>query len=346
MKLQKLIIMTKKIVYLFGAGASKNALPIVEEIPNRIDSLLILLNDVNYELSRTEKFENLQLNAPKVKYEYQRELINSLEWLKIESSRHSTVDTFAKKLTIKSDYKNLKKLKIALSVFFVFEQLKNKPDSRYDSFFASIHSSLYRFPKNIRILSWNYDSQFEISYSEYTEMKDLLHLQNSLPVRFKNGDSINSDGFCIYKLNGNLGFSTNNGWDQYHYASYTQAEINKEIVEQIVKQFTAATYFREITPNFSFAWEENKSNSSFFEQIQNEISDANILVIIGYSFPFFNRDIDRALINNMTQLEKVYFQSPEAENIVQRFEAVRADMSRIEKVLINDVKQFWLPNEL
>lgn len=338
--------MKKKIVYLFGAGASRNALPIVDEIPKRIDDLIILLKDDIFKLSEKELFDNLKVNAPKFKYEYQKELINSLEWLKIESSKHATVDTFAKKLTIKSDYVNLKKLKITLSVFFVFEQLKNKPDPRYDTFFASIHNSLYRFPENIRILSWNYDSQFEISYAEYSDQKDLSQLQSYIPIRFKNGEKNNANGFCIYKLNGNLGFSTDRGWNQFHYAGNTHAEINKDLIEQVVKQFTAATYFNEISPNFSFAWEGEHTDSNFFDLIQSEINDTNILVIIGYSFPFFNRDIDRLIVNNMSKLEKVYFQSPEAENIAQRFEAVRSDMNKIEKILINDVQQFWLPNEL
>ena len=45
-----------KIAYLFGVGASRNALPIVNEIPTRLKSLIDLLNSEELQLSQEEKF--------------------------------------------------------------------------------------------------------------------------------------------------------------------------------------------------------------------------------------------------------------------------------------------------
>ena len=90
---------------------------------------------------------------------YQKELINDLQWLLDISSKHASVDTFARKLSIIGDSKNLKKLKVVLSVFFTFEQIIKQPDERYDSFFASLYNENGELPENIRILSWNYDSK-------------------------------------------------------------------------------------------------------------------------------------------------------------------------------------------
>jgi len=70
------------------------------------------------------------------------------------------------------------------------------------------------------------------------------------------------------------------------------------------------------------------------------------LIVIGYSFPFFNREIDRKIIGNMEELEKVYFQAPDAETIKERFQAIRDDID--EKLLVTkkDIGQFLIPNEL
>lgn len=127
-----------KITYLFGAGASKNALPIVNEIPDRIEDLVNFLIRDDLKLGDDSKFNLLDARVEKSKREYQIEMITTLEWLMKECKRHASIDTYAKKLFLKRDNRTLKKLKIALSIFFVFEQARNKPDNRYDTFFASI----------------------------------------------------------------------------------------------------------------------------------------------------------------------------------------------------------------
>jgi hypothetical protein len=158
----------KIITFLFGAGASKGALPLVSEIPDRLEHLINLLEKDEFKLDSNSTFDQLKLKDSKSKRDYQIELIESLKWLQSESKRHASVDTFAKKLFIKSNYQALKKLKIAISVFFIFEQSINKPDFRYDAFFASLMDDSGDFPENLRILSWNYDYQFELAFSEYS----------------------------------------------------------------------------------------------------------------------------------------------------------------------------------
>ncbi len=86
--------------------------------------------------------------------------------LKEESYKHSSIDTFAKKLYSKND-SNLKKLKYILSCFFLYEQTLNF-DNRYDSFFASILESHTEIPENLKIISWNYDSKLEIAFSDFS----------------------------------------------------------------------------------------------------------------------------------------------------------------------------------
>ena len=75
---------------------------------------------------------------------------------------------------------------------------------------------------------------------------------------------------------------------------------------------------------------------------------AEIVVVIGYSFPFFNRQVDRLLFNNMDYLRKIYIQDPNSGRIKQSLLSVlpnyMIDNVAIESV--TDTSQFFLPPEL
>ncbi len=50
------LISMNKITYLYGAGASRNALPICEEIPDRINNLINVLNSTDLLLDDKSPF--------------------------------------------------------------------------------------------------------------------------------------------------------------------------------------------------------------------------------------------------------------------------------------------------
>ena len=86
------------------------------------------------------------------------------------------------------------------------------------------------------------------------------------------------------------------------------------------------------------------------DMLYAKISDARILVIIGYTFPFFNREIDREIFSNMPNLEKIYVQDPNADKVkvslksilpVDKFSVLVKDEN-----LIFDITNFFLPPEL
>ncbi|MAD96826.1 MAG: hypothetical protein CMB99_05800 [Flavobacteriaceae bacterium] len=338
--------MMNKIAYLFGAGASRNALPIVNEIEGRLREFIDVLKEDNLQLSDQLVFDDLEVKGLKSKQHYQNQLINDLEWLLKESSRHASVDTFARKLTIKNEFEKLKKLKICLSIFFVYEQTINAPDERYDSFFAAIHNELSELPKNIQILSWNYDYQFELSYLEYSNSKDLTTMQTILNVNHKFGNNHTRDKFGIYKLNGSIGLYSRGGWKQYQYVNTLNDPIDIVFVNQIVRKYTAALTIRDLHSNFSFSWENEASNDSIVDLAIEATKDVIALVVIGYSFPFFNREIDRKIIGAMTNLKRVYFQAPDADILIERFQAIKDNTKQIDLVPKKDLEQFVLPNEL
>jgi hypothetical protein len=80
----------------------------------------------------------------------------------------------------------------------------------------------------------------------------------------------------------------------------------------------------------------------------------DILVVIGYTFPLFNRTIDNALISKMPRLTKIYIQDkyPVAiqntmQNAFERLqEPFHENKFRVEFSLSNSLNQFVLPFEI
>ena len=86
------------------------------------------------------------------------------------------------------------------------------------------------------------------------------------------------------------------------------------------------------------------------EHLFGNILDTRVLVIIGYTFPFFNREIDREIFLNMPNLEQIYIQDPCAESVKDSLYSVLTDKQR-ERIytsikLIKSTTNFFLPHEL
>lgn len=337
-----------KITYLFGAGASANALPIVEKIPERISSVIQTIS--SFLLSSDTIYTEFKTYIPNIgnKRKYQYELIETLKWMRDKSANHASIDTFAKKLSIKGASEELRKLKIAMSVFFTIEQALNKPDMRYDAFFASILEDVDSFPNNIKIISWNYDYQFELAFSEYIDVTSINTNQYQLGIdaKYRAAGGTNASNCRIFKLNGTTGFYQKGTNHRFLY-SEKKSSMDIKLVDEVTRNYVMSTYIKGFTPTLSFAWENDNHEESIVKRAIKDITDTKVLVVIGYSFPFFNRNVDQEIINSMESLEKVYFQAPDAEILKERFQALR-DNTRIKPELVTlfDTKQFLLPNEL
>ena len=337
------------ITYLFGAGASCEVLPLVDGIPKRMNEISLKLEKFKDEIEANLKDE-LTL------------LIDDINLLSAEAAKHASVDTYAKKLFLTQNWEKFNWLKRILSYYFTIEQLflAGKCDSRYDTLWASLagkHS--FDLPKNVRILSWNYDLQFELSFAEYESKKSLGEIQNILGVVEKTNDKridevINQ--FGIYKLNGTAntikdfdGPFVNDVYILDDFKDGLTAEKLNNLLKSCKGLKDSETATQKKVPSLSFAWEEVSYKSTFqktlLELIKDEIFVTEILVVIGYSFPFFNRDIDRELIRSM-KLKKIYIQDPHPDQVISSFRSIIGDMPNdiIEPVGIS--KQFFLPPEL
>ena len=240
------------------------------------------------------------------------------------------------------NFKDFYRLEKTLCLFLIWEQLDHRGDQRYDTFLASVLTEkTLQLPKEISVVSWNYDSQFEIAYHNYSN--------NRLYVFDKYSD-IETLPSCgrIFKVNGSASFreiptpleiiseTEDKGLAILWY--YRQTEVNIDI-----------DGFEQITPRLSFAWEQVEENEKMMKAINNTVQDAVALVVIGYSFPFFNRNIDREIFGYMDRLETIYIQDPFAEEIKQNIQNVLSDIQKVQRIAIitkTNCGQFFLPPEL
>ncbi len=336
------------ITYLFGAGASIEAVPIVDQIPERIIKMIELLEDDEYKLSDSEMFAIP--NVDENKYQIQSMLIESLRWLWKHVMNHASIDTFAKKLYVTRKTDDYNRLKATFTSFLLLEQFKNPIDKRYDSFFAALSEkgSPIKLPDHVKIISWNYDFQFEKAFSSYSLKNDLLANQEMLhiyPTKYQEGGI---DDFGIFKINGTTSAYSKEERKLSPIILNVNNSFDKTLIENVLHAFMMFLRFPfQFTPMIHFAWEDNKISEMLINESKKATIDTEVLIIIGYSIPFFNRNVDRDIIQNMKAIKKIYIQAPvkDAEDIRTRLKSI-IDLPRDKVELITDVKQFFLPPEL
>ena len=320
------------ITYLLGAGASFEALPIVDKIPERLDSFAnqfklnslewLLENQQRSRISEKYILDITDVDIQKRKYDTIKKFHRDILWLKEESEKHTSIDTFAKKLYLQGG-NGLKKLKYILSCFFLYEQTLNF-DKRYDAFFASILDDLSQLPDNLKILSWNYDSQLEIAFNNFANstIENTREKLNIFSKGIKNFENEKNSEFSVFKVNGTTSVSSK---DNEIYDLILDFDVNdKNLVSSFLELYESRILFNKHEPNMSFAWENFNLQSDFYKNLNKSISNTDILIVIGYSFPFFNRKVDEFILNSMPNLKKIYVQDPYyADDIIEKIKGLK-----------------------
>jgi hypothetical protein len=337
-----------QITYFLGAGASFNAIPVIDKLEEQIRTLksyLIRLYN-EYKLVNTN-------NKPINKKDALYEIIQELQWLILESKFHQTVDTLAKKYYLLEDRESLCRLKRAMIVYFFFEQnisfranedLHNfLLDKRYDNLIASIATrNKYgiHLKNHINIVTWNYDLQIDLAIKNYFPKNNhtLNFIKNEnqvLPNKysFKDNHVIDEGSFAVFKLNGNA-FLDNTGFDNLHLDSETVNDFrfnnirptNLSIINSFLDEYSkifsnSVNIDHEIYKYFNFAWEKNEekynSHLKIIKAAESIMQKTKILIIVGYSFPFFNSEIDSLLFSKCNPKE-IVIQDPDANQIKER----------------------------
>ncbi len=340
-----------KTIYYLGAGASygkrnnageiEEGLPIVSEIPSRIEKFRDFISNAIIP-SELVSFHELFQTSPNDVENAKQFMLYDINNLINGIKDHATIDTFARKLFLTSNIQSFNKLKNVLCAFFVWEQLEHLPDKRYDTFLANIlEARSLELPSEISIISWNYDSQIEMAYSAYRKNAGLpifeKNVQGSWPSLPNNGR--------IFKVNGSATFVNNS------IISSIKEDLNGSPAIQLIilysySQSDMHSLGYQFKTHLSFAWENSFNQDRMNNYISATTEDTEQVVVIGYSFPFFNREIDRQIFNGMTNLKKVYIQDINPSAVEQSVQAVLPAGNNIKVIPISSCTQFYLPIEL
>ena len=358
----------EKITYFIGAGASYHSLPLIRTMNDRMKAF--------------KTFLEMQLKVGKLKHKFSDQFIKDLnELIGIETKRTS-IDAYAKELSINGEGDaqiKLLRLKALLSSYIIFEQLikpedmafysddydhtilpstrlqledelqvmiKTNIDKRYITFWGDyLTEKNVTLPDNIKILSWNYDMQFESSYSHVKNYSLELSQQNLqvFPSPQKKVDITKS---CILKLNGTAGLIDDNTSMRYYNLFDLREHKLMDNLEYLI-ELLEKNYHRSFNkPLFSFAWENEPIVNETRQFAKVIMEETTILVIIGYSFPTFNRTVDRKIFDNISKLKKIYYQAPreEMDELLDKLDGINPNLRAITKPIYN-LSTFHIPNE-
>ena len=355
-----------RVTYILGAGASygerkkddhgeiiefTRGLPVVNEFELALQLLKQGDNRSGVVFSAEEASKHgLTTEQYKIVQKY-------LSLLEDACSSYPTIDTLAKQLYVTKlpfiiqgkDFVQYKDLKRFIAAALLMMQDERKRDLRYDGFIASLIDSNRNFPP-MTILSWNYDVQFEMAYSGYfTEYRYIPNLWKELNVfnKMYPTDFDVTKPFAMLKLNGTALF-TDSSLETWK-ADGKQVERitdcfygggNEKPFQYGHKYLTSGIH----EPLLSYAWEE-QNRTKLESIIEQRTFDTRELVVIGYSFPYVNNEMDTFIIQNMSKLEKVVVQDKNFEDIKERIEGILEPTRRTVKIVPkNSLQQFYIPN--
>lgn len=341
-----------KITYFLGAGASYNALPIWkaqgESMVMVADHILFM---IHHGPTETFKKEYPDLLNSKILIEFMTKLKNFGEL----AQEYGSIDIYAKRLYLIGDDRELNELKYCLSVYFdLWENFLykgnrinefhgyTKIDKRYLSLLSVILEKVNDTPflhQNISFLTWNYDLQLETAFESFLRQKTKSLNEIDRYLQFMDSDSASPKR--VYHLNGFRGIFL----EEKKYYETVEKRLTTSLESYLVNLASNFSQFKNPTFHncIKYAWE---SDSDAIKEAKTIMAETNILIIVGYSFPAFNRKLDQELIKyfetNRSKYSRVIYQDPFANQDI-----VNSLFSNPEDVEIHkeNTSQFYIPHE-
>ncbi len=328
----------KNITYLLGAGASAGAkgdsFPISGKI---LESLQNLREATRQRVMALRPEPSLR---PPPEGTMGAQVMEAMDDLMRIAQNHPSLDTFARKLYLRNgpdDAAAIRQFKAALACYFLLLQTLQPRDQRYDHFFASILNPRSPgcpvFPPGINILSWNYDVQLEKAFRGFTTSAE--HVFNTIS---SGPHVLRLNGACLYPDPALKEFF-NLFFDDFNVSTLQH-------VENLYQKFAV------VEPPVHFAWETDYFAEHVDKRLNEIGAETVVIVVIGYSFPFFNRDTDRLFFSqllSLSHIEKVYIQVPKADHAStgERLKELMGRFTRkVEIRMIEGCDLFLLPSEL
>ncbi len=343
-----------KIVYYLGAGASYNSVPIqeklgfyMEEVANHIS---VTISDIA--IVHQAKYRRLKSqNVPLIK------IAENLRLFGRKAIEYGSLDIYARRLYLLGLNSELNSLKFTLSTFFVLwenfiykgQKINENTcytniDKRYLSLFSVMLEKNDSFPKlnnNVSFITWNYDLQLERAYQSFLNYKSIaLETINTGLHFFENTyPGVKND---IIHLNGFSGMFEHEGKPISTINDTKSVDKFEDCLLNLLDNYSDFNKHESRYSSYiKYAWENSKS-VKIAEKI---MSKADILVIVGYSFPAFNREVDSKLFDLFLKgsgQSQVVFQDPNASD-----ETMESFFGKNNKniVIKKDVNQFDIPHD-
>ncbi len=290
----------KEVTYFFGAGASCQSMPLVNNFYIRFELFKSVLNN---------------------RYTLGQKIHNDINSFSNQIKSHLSFDTFFKKLFHQDKTEEITKYKGLLLLYFLFEHLflpedigygesyeenLNKKfiiDLRYEALIAGLLKPIkgIDFYRNINFLTWNYDVNLLNALRNFVAPSE--NLNDFINSRVKENFLIINPQVKVFHLNGFVIHPLLNQIGEENLSSAFN-EIIKEYERSQLNDYS--TYIK-------FAWEQGIED---FKKISTVISESNMVIKIGYSLPLYNRIFDLHLINEQTlRNTELYIQNMDVSSI-------------------------------
>lgn len=260
------------------------------------------------------------------------------------------------KLHLNHFIEDLKKRDPVVNRSFNFNTFNSINDKRYDQFFAAVltkgnEGALLRLPSNLNLISWNYDLQMELVLRKYSQCEHLLDVSEGFKIypRGSGTEAIQrmAEDSTIFKLNGTCGLETD--ISESHFTSLDSSSLVLPFLSLLSKIFDPSLEdLLKSKRALSFAWEDGNSSPGFVQDIcADKISNSSSIVIIGYSFPVFNREIDKQLFSQLREGTKIYIQDlpGNIKSVIHAAESIIPEGNDCKIIPIDKVDQFYVPFE-
>lgn len=310
-----------EITYILGAGASAGAMPVVDSFVERfkhfLNAFLTYLQDER---------EGKEVYTVATKFIEQ-----------VES--HLSFDTFFKKIYHQGNPSWTIPYKKILLLYFLYEhfvQVNSKQgpsalvtmgkkynlDPRYDALIAGLLKASKETPTFLvktNFITWNYDLNL------FSALKAFLYPGHPISALIKD----TCKGLNYFELAPECSLLHMNGL-MFH---PSLNEIKPADTEQLKRMFTTflADFFLSNGPmeqsvkHLRFAWEsieeaQDSGLTPFYSKAKEMIERSKKIIIIGYSFPLYNRQIDLSFLRPEILANKALFiQDPYAEALKSAF---------------------------
>lgn len=350
---KKIMSEQKELTYILGAGASYQSIPVVKTFAKRFEVF------INY----LDEYKKKSSSMPLPELKLSNEDIEKCRCLLDSFRSHQSFDTYFKKLFHTKKDNEIRFAKKVLHIYFIWEHLTNdiifkepknggfwkqaKIDKRYDALIAGLlkptNEKTETFCKT-NFITWNYDLNL------LSSIKNYFYPDKSYDEFLK---EVTKSEAKIWDIDGQISIINLNG---YFYSSLFKCHstldllsVNDTITTKITNDYFNNLHLDSDSELIQFAWEMR--NNDVIDLVQEKIYNSENLVVIGYTFPLYNRLVDRNYFPPSLFTEAkftTYIQDPEAEkirsNFISNFNVKALHEDKI--ITVKDCDSFFVPSNI